>query len=75
MTKSELVKIGERVVACTACSRLVAYREEVARVKRRAYREECYWGKPVPGFGDPKARLLVVGLAFYVWGESRLRLT
>lgn len=71
MTKSELVKIGERVVACTACPRLVAYREEVARVKRRAYREECYWGKPVPGFGDPKARLLLVGLAPGAHGANR----
>jgi len=50
---------------------LVAWREEVARVKRRAYRDEDYWGKPVPGFGDPAARLLIVGLAPGAHGANR----
>ncbi len=60
-----------RLVACRACPRLVAWREEVARVKRRAYREQSYWGKPVPGFGDPQARLLIVGLAPGAHGANR----
>ena len=51
------------LISCRLCPRLVAWREEVARVKRRAYRDQVYWGKPVPGFGDPNARLLVLGLA------------
>ena len=71
MSLDELVAIGGRIVACTACERLVAYREEVARVKRRAYRDEDYWGKPVPGFGDPQARLLVIGLAPGAHGANR----
>ena len=71
MSRSELVQIAERIVACRACERLVVYREEVARVKRRAYRDEEYWGKPVPGFGDPNARLLIVGLAPGAHGANR----
>ena len=71
MSQNELLVIAGRIVACTACARLVVYREEVARVKRRAYRDEEYWGKPVPGFGDPKARLLVVGLAPGAHGANR----
>ncbi|WP_031500847.1 uracil-DNA glycosylase [Bryobacter aggregatus] len=67
----ELQKIAERVVACTACPRLIEYCQEVARVKRRAYRDEEYWGKPVPGFGDPNARLLIVGLAPAAHGANR----
>ncbi len=59
------------VVACRACPRLVAWREQVAREKRRAYRDWDYWGKPVPGFGDPAARLLIVGLAPGAHGANR----
>jgi uracil-DNA glycosylase len=59
------------VVACTRCPRLVAYREEVARVKRRAYLSWNYWGKPVPGFGDPNARVLIMGLAPGAHGSNR----
>jgi uracil-DNA glycosylase len=55
--------LNAEVVACTRCPRLVAYRERIAREKRRAYRGCEYWGKPVPGFGDPHARVLVLGLA------------
>ena len=59
------------ILSCRLCPRLVAWREEVARVKRRAYREEDYWGKPVPGFGDPAARVLIVGLAPGAHGANR----
>jgi uracil-DNA glycosylase len=59
------------VVACTRCPRLVAYREQVAREKRRAYRDWEYWGKPVPGFGDPNARVIVLGLAPGAHGSNR----
>ena len=59
------------ILTCRLCPRLVAWREEVARVKRRAYRDEDYWGKPVPGFGDPAARVLIVGLAPGVHGANR----
>ncbi len=59
------------ITACRACPRLVEWREQVAREKRRAYREWDYWGKPVPGFGDPAARLLVVGLAPGAHGSNR----
>jgi uracil-DNA glycosylase len=59
------------ITACRLCPRLVAWREEVAREKRRAYRDEDYWGKPVPGFGDPAARVLIVGLAPGAHGANR----
>ncbi len=63
--------LHRRVLACRACPRLVAWREEVARTKRRAYRNWEYWGRPVPGFGDPRARVLVVGLAPGAHGANR----
>jgi uracil-DNA glycosylase family 4 len=63
--------INDRIVSCRRCPRLAAYREEVARVKRRAYRDWDYWGKPVPGFGDQNARLLIVGLAPGAHGANR----
>lgn len=66
-----LTSLHRRIVKCTRCPRLVAWREEVARVKRRAYREQTYWGKPVPGFGDAKARLVIVGLAPGAHGANR----
>jgi uracil-DNA glycosylase len=66
-----LEHIARDVVRCRACPRLVAWREEVARVKRRAYRSEAYWGRPVPGFGDARAALLVVGLAPGAHGANR----
>ena len=59
------------VIACRRCPRLVVWREQVAREKRRAYRDWDYWGKPVPAFGDPHARLLVVGLAPGAHGSNR----
>jgi uracil-DNA glycosylase family 4 len=62
---------NQHIVNCRACPRLVAWREQVACEKRAAYRDEEYWGKPVPGFGDPRARLLVVGLAPAANGGNR----
>jgi uracil-DNA glycosylase family 4 len=66
-----LRQLNSEVIACTRCPRLVVYREMVAREKRRAYRECEYWGKPVPGFGDPVARVLVLGLAPGAHGSNR----
>ena len=67
----ELEILHQKIIVCRKCPRLVAWREEVARVKRKAYRDQEYWGKPVPGFGDPKARVLVVGLAPGAHGSNR----
>jgi uracil-DNA glycosylase family 4 len=64
-------RLNAEIVACRACPRLVAWREQVAREKRRAYRDWEYWGRPVPGFGDPAARLLIVGLAPGAHGSNR----
>jgi uracil-DNA glycosylase family 4 len=66
-----LTVLNHEVVACTRCPRLVEYRERVAREKRRAYRDCEYWGKPVPGFGDPQARVLIMGLAPGAHGSNR----
>jgi uracil-DNA glycosylase len=66
-----LTILNREVVTCTRCPRLVQYREEVARVKRRAYRDCDYWGKPVPGFGDQEARVLIMGLAPGAHGSNR----
>src|SRR5437016_7565310 len=66
-----LTILNNEVIACTLCPRLVAHREQVAREKRRAYREWDYWGKPVPGFGDPEARVLIMGLAPGAHGSNR----
>lgn len=68
-TALELVK--NDVVACTRCPRLIAYCREVARGKRKAYMDWEYWGKPVPGFGDPAAKVLIVGLAPGAHGANR----
>jgi len=68
---SELELLNKEIVTCRKCPRLVVWREEVARVKRKAYQDQEYWGKPVPGFGDPKARVLVVGLAPGAHGSNR----
>ncbi|HKY13538.1 MAG TPA: uracil-DNA glycosylase family protein, partial [Microthrixaceae bacterium] len=63
--------IAGEVASCRTCPRLVQWREEVARDKRAAYRDEEYWGRGVPGFGDPAARLIVVGLAPAAHGANR----
>ena len=66
-----LGRIRDEVVACTQCPRLVRYRERVAAEKKREFRTETYWGKPVPGFGDPNARLVAIGLAPAAHGSNR----
>jgi len=71
MTNDTLSRLNREVITCTRCPRLVVYREQVAREKRRAYRDCEYWGKPVPGFGDPEARILVLGLAPGAHGSNR----
>ena len=63
--------VEREVVECRRCPRLVAWREEVARVKRAAFASEEYWGRPVPGFGDPDARVIVLGLAPAAHGGNR----
>jgi uracil-DNA glycosylase len=68
---SQLRILNEEIVACRKCPRLVRYREKVAREKRRAYREWAYWGKPLPGFGDAHAQLLILGLAPAAHGGNR----
>ncbi len=67
----ELTALHQAITACERCPRLVAWREEVGRKKRRAYRDWTYWAKPVPGFGDPGARLLIFGLAPGAHGANR----
>ncbi len=64
-------QVAQRLSVCRACPRLVAWREEVAQVRRRSFADEEYWGRPVPGFGDPTARILVVGLAPAAHGANR----
>jgi uracil-DNA glycosylase family 4 len=71
MTNHWLSQLNCEVISCTLCPRLVTYREQIAREKRRAYREWNYWGRPVPGFGDPNARVLVLGLAPGAHGSNR----
>ncbi len=66
-----LTALESEVVACRRCPRLVAWREDVARVKRASFAEEHYWGRPLPGFGDPAARVLVLGLAPAAHGGNR----
>jgi uracil-DNA glycosylase family 4 len=69
--KCTLANVRERIVACRVCPRLTAWREQVAREKRAAFRDEEYWGKPVPSFGDPQARVIVCGLAPAAHGGNR----
>ncbi len=63
--------LNQDVIACRLCPRLVSYREQVGREKRRAYRDWDYWAKPVPGFGDPQGRVLILGLAPGAHGSNR----
>jgi len=69
--KESLKILNREIVACELCPRLRTYDREVARVKRRAYLDWDYWGKPVPGFGDPQARVLLIGLAPGAHGANR----
>lgn len=66
-----LAQLTSEVVACRACPRLVAWREQVGRDKRAAFRDDDYWAKPVPGFGDPAAKVVIVGLAPAAHGANR----
>jgi uracil-DNA glycosylase family 4 len=66
-----LDRLRAQIVACRACPRLVAWREEVAATKRSSYRDQTYWARPVPGFGDPHARVLLLGLAPAAHGGNR----
>ncbi len=68
---AELERLGRKLLRCRRCPRLVAWREQVAREKRAAFADQRYWGKPLPGFGDPRAWLLVVGLAPAAHGANR----
>ena len=70
-TPSQFIYLTQQITNCEKCPRLVTYRQEVARVKRRAFRDVEYWGKPVPGFGDEDARVLIVGLAPGAHGSNR----
>ncbi len=69
--KKELERLAAEVSRCRRCPRLVAWREQVARERRAAFRDEDYWGRPVPGFGDPDARVLLLGLAPAAHGANR----
>ncbi len=71
MSGRELGRINTDVVACRACPRLVAWREEVAREKVARFADQEYWGRPVPGFGDPSARVMIIGLAPAAHGGNR----
>ena len=70
-TAAALAELTREIVSCQKCPRLVAWREQVAREKVARFRDEPYWGRPVPGFGDPAARLLLVGLAPAAHGGNR----
>ncbi len=70
-TGQALTALQQEIVGCRRCPRLVAWREEVARTKRAAYRDDTYWGAPVPGFGDPQATVVVIGLAPAAHGANR----
>ncbi len=69
--EDSLANLEDEIIRCRKCPRLIEWREEVARVKRKAYLDWEYWGKPVPGFGDHQARVLVVGLAPGAHGSNR----
>jgi uracil-DNA glycosylase family 4 len=69
--RSTLAKLTAEIIACRRCPRLVEWRERVAREKVARFRDEPYWGRPVPGFGDPEARILIVGLAPAAHGGNR----
>jgi uracil-DNA glycosylase family 4 len=71
VSPDSLGRVNREVVSCRACPRLVGWREQVAREKRAAFAAETYWGRPVPSFGDPNARVLVVGLAPAAHGGNR----
>jgi uracil-DNA glycosylase len=69
--KTDIVTLNQEIIACVRCPRLIAHCKKMGQVKRRAYLEWDYWAKPVPGFGDPNARLLILGLAPGAHGSNR----
>ncbi len=71
MSSDRLDRVASEIVACRKCPRLVRYRESVARTKRAAFRDWVYWGRPVPGLGDPNSKVLIVGLAPAAHGGNR----
>jgi uracil-DNA glycosylase family 4 len=71
VAERELTKLSDAVTRCRRCPRLVAWREQVARERRAAFAGEHYWGRPLPGFGDPRARVLLLGLAPAAHGANR----
>jgi uracil-DNA glycosylase family 4 len=68
---ASLIEVRREIITCTACSRLRTYCERIGREKRAAYRNETYWAKPVPGFGDPTAQIVLIGLAPAAHGANR----
>lgn len=68
---SALVQLNQEIIACTRCPRLISYCQKIGREKRRAYKDWEYWAKPVPGFGDHQARVLILGLAPGAHGSNR----
>src|ERR687888_475007 len=71
VSNETFARLNEQVVHCTRCPRLVAWRKQVAETKRAAFAQEEYWARPLPGFGDPRARVLVLGLAPAAHGANR----
>ncbi|HKF22369.1 MAG TPA: uracil-DNA glycosylase family protein, partial [Candidatus Angelobacter sp.] len=71
MSQPQLFQLKQEIIACTRCPRLIAHCRKIAQEKRRAYLEWDYWAKPVPGWGDPHARLLILGLAPGAHGSNR----
>ena len=71
MNQDSLTLVNEQITTCALCPRLVEYRARIAREKRRAFLDQTYWGRPLPGFGDPQTRLLIVGLAPAAHGGNR----
>ena len=68
---NKFVKLNKKIIKCNKCLRLVNFRKKISREKRKQYIHETYWGKPVPGFGDPFAKILLVGLAPAAHGGTR----
>ncbi len=66
-----LKKFNQKVIGCTQCPRLVEFREEISQTKKKQFQDDVYWGKPVPSFGDPNARMMIVGLAPAPHGSNR----
>jgi uracil-DNA glycosylase family 4 len=71
VTVAELIELNTEIVECVSCKRLVAYREQVAKTKVKRFKNWDYWGRPLPGFGDPKAEILILGLAPAAHGGNR----